>query len=154
MHIHGGKLYGMTNLGHILYAPLMCPKVLNLSVKNPNLKLRAYLANSPCFLSKYFHALPLAGCLITLASWTLFFVCHRVCSDISVEEKNFVNVGLSESIEGSCEEPFCSHQCVSTLVYHSRDSEYYWHSLLNTKCSHTCTHELSDIQDQDQKELS
>lgn len=27
------------------------------------------------------------GCLITLASWTLFSLCHRVCSTISLKEK-------------------------------------------------------------------
>src|SRR4051812_21623771 len=132
----------------------MCPKGLNPSVAKPNLKLHGSAAKGICTSSKCCHAFPSTGCLMTFFSTTLLSLRHRLCSDISLEEKIFGTVGLSESNKGSCEEPFSSDPGISTLNDHTRDNEYCWHGLPKTNCSHTYIHQLSNNPYQFHKELS
>ncbi|KAM3684554.1 hypothetical protein ACJW31_11G052400 [Castanea mollissima] len=63
IHLHGGKLYGISTTGHMLYDVLMLPNGLNPSLAKPSRTLRESAANQACFLSNSFHTIESAGCL-------------------------------------------------------------------------------------------
>jgi hypothetical protein len=86
MHIQGGKLYGTSITGQVLWDVLILPKGLNPSEVKPR---RTFLLSDEKFgykLSNDFHASPLAGCL-NMPSFVQPFACHliwvAVCCDIN-----------------------------------------------------------------------
>ena len=49
IHLHEGKLYGISTTGHMLYDVLMLPNGLNSSLAKPSHTLQEFAANQACF---------------------------------------------------------------------------------------------------------
>jgi hypothetical protein len=86
MHIQGGKLYGTSITGQVMWDVLILPKGLDPSEVKPS---RTFLLSNEKFgykLSNDFHVLPLAGCL-NMPSFMWPSACHliwvAVCCDIN-----------------------------------------------------------------------
>ena len=62
MQIHGGRLYGIKNIDHMLYETFILPKGLKPSVARPSLTFQLSNLKSRCIASKCFQAGESAGC--------------------------------------------------------------------------------------------
>ena len=102
MHDQGGRLYGTTNTGHMLYFVFFSEKGLNPSIASPSLMFLASLANSGNYLSKSFQASPSAGCLSSFSQGCLFNKCHCASSDASF----ITNILFSLGANGKCRKTF------------------------------------------------
>ena len=78
IHIQGGRLYGISTTGQILWLVLRLPYGLNPSVAKPSLTFRGSEANWGCLKSNVFHALESLGCL-KMTSFVLLDECDRIC---------------------------------------------------------------------------
>ncbi|TYK07950.1 hypothetical protein E5676_scaffold265G00680 [Cucumis melo var. makuwa] len=85
IHFQGGKLYGMSITGHMLYDVLMFPNGLNPSEESANLTFRASEAKQGYCSSKCFQPSASAGCrsrIVARSSWrgSSWFVRPSLCS--------------------------------------------------------------------------
>jgi hypothetical protein len=94
MYNIGGKLYGITMTGQVLWIELMLPNGLNPSNISPSLTLRGSDAKSRCFSSNDFHASPSAECLNT-PSFVRPSACHLIFAAVCCDINNLCKRGIS-----------------------------------------------------------
>ncbi|KAA0042936.1 hypothetical protein E6C27_scaffold75G00030 [Cucumis melo var. makuwa] len=80
IHFQGGKLYGMSITGHMLYDVLMFPNGLNPSEESANLTFRAFEAKQGYCSSKCFQPSASAGCRSIPSVSHLLSLCHLISS--------------------------------------------------------------------------
>jgi hypothetical protein len=94
MYIQGGKLYGTTITGQVLWDVLMLPNGLNPSEVRPSLTFLLSDAKSECKLSNDFHAWPSAGCLNT-PSFVQPSACHLILCVVRCYMNNLCNLEIN-----------------------------------------------------------
>ena len=114
IHSHGGRLYGTTNTGHMLYEVVMLPNGLKPSVARPSLRFLASSANHRYFLSKSFHASPSAGWLSSFSTGCRFNLCHCASFDVFLE----ANILFSLGINGKCLNTFLRMRLLPSASFH------------------------------------
>jgi hypothetical protein len=103
MHSHGGRLYGTTNTGHMLYFVFFSKNGLKPSVERPSLMFLASFAKSRNYLSKSCHASPSVGWLISFSLSCRFTLCHCADSNASLA----ANILFCLGANGKCCNTFC-----------------------------------------------
>jgi hypothetical protein len=114
-HSHGAKLYGIRNTGHMLYEELILPNGLKSSVARPSLMFLASSTNHPYFLSKSFQASPLVGWISIFSTGFLFNLCHCTSSELFLEEKILLSLGIN----GKCHKSFSGIFFLPSLTFQS-----------------------------------
>jgi hypothetical protein len=94
MHIQGGKLYGTSITGQVLWNVLILPNGLNQSKVWPSLTFLLSDEKSRCKLSNDFHAWSSAGCLNT-PSFVRPSACHLILCAVCCDMNNLCNLGIN-----------------------------------------------------------
>jgi hypothetical protein len=105
MHIQGGKLYGTSITGQVLWDVLILQNGLNPSDIRPSLTFLLSDEKSGCKLSSDFHAWPSAGCLNT-SSFVRPSACHLIFCAVRCDMNNLCNLGINGNHRNTLAERF------------------------------------------------
>jgi hypothetical protein len=94
MHIQGGKLYGISITGQVLWDMLILPNGLNPSEVRPSLTFLLSDEKSEYKLSNGFHASPSVGCFNS-PSFVRPSACHLILYAVHCDMNNLCNLGIN-----------------------------------------------------------